>query len=344
MVSLGERMFTPRNHAARTGAPPSCAVAVAPAADPDPSNRPAISVVVPAFNESANVPALLDLLVPILDGIGSFEILFVDDGSTDDTVEVVRRNRALDARVGLVALSRNFGHQTALRAGLAHARGECVVSMDADLQHPPALIAELVAKWREGYDVVYTIRRDPATLAPAKRATSALFYRVLNALSGVRVEPGAADFRLLSRRVLTLLNDLDEQPFFLRGLVPWLGFRQIGIPYTPADRRHGTSKYTLRKMVGLAVDGITSFSVKPLLVSTGLAALTGALALAYSCYAIYTRVFTHAAVPGWTSVLVAVLWLGSMQLFVLGIIGQYLGKLFLQAKRRPAYIVKDVER
>lgn len=307
----------------------------------EPAHRPALSVVVPAFNESANVPALLDVLVPVLAGIGTFEIVFVDDGSTDDTLEVIRRHHALDARIRFVALSRNFGHQTALRAGLAHARGECVISMDADLQHPPELIREMVARWRDGYDVVYTVREDARSLPAVKRATSRLFYRVLNALSGVRIEAGAADFRLLSRRVLELLNGLDEQPFFLRGLVPWLGFKQIGIPYSPHDRRHGESKYTLRKMIALAADGITSFSVKPLLVAGALGAVVGAIALVYSLYAVYTRIFTDAAVPGWTSVLVTVLWLGSMQLFVLGIMGQYLGKLFMQSKQRPSFVVRD---
>jgi glycosyltransferase involved in cell wall biosynthesis len=316
-------------------------VSVVPTGAADPADLPAVSVVVPAFNESQNVSALLEVLLPVLAGIGTFEIVLVDDGSTDDTLEVIRRHHALDPRVRFVALSRNFGHQTALRAGLAHARGACVISMDADLQHPPELIPEMVARWKEGYDVVYTVREDAASLPASKRLSSALFYRLLNALSGVRIEAGTADFRLLSRRVLDVLNGLDEQPFFLRGLVPWLGFRQHGIPYAPNDRRHGQSKYTLRKMVALATDGITSFSVKPLLVSGALAALVGAIALAYSLYVIYARVFTDAAVPGWASVLVAVLWLGSMQLFVLGIMGQYLGKLFVQSKRRPPFVVRD---
>jgi dolichol-phosphate mannosyltransferase len=307
------------------------------------AGRPAISVVVPAYNEAASIPELLRALVPRLANLGSFEIVLVDDGSTDATLEVIKRHRALDPRIRYVSFARNFGHQSALRAGLAHARGDCVISMDADLQHPPELIDELIARWQEGYDVVTTVRRDEeAAPSPFKRVTSAAFYRLMNALATVRIEPGSADFRLLSRPVVDLLNGLEEQPFFLRGLLPWLGFRQLAIPYVPNDRRHGASKYTLRKMLSLATDGVTSFSVKPLSVSVGLGAAVGALALLYSVYAVYTHFFTERTVPGWTSVLVAVLWLGSMQLFVLGILGHYLGKMFMQAKRRPPYVVKDL--
>lgn len=306
-----------------------------------PAHRPEISIVIPAFNEDENILALTGALVPMLEPLGTFEILFVDDGSTDGTLDEIRRTHSQDARIRYIALSRNFGHQTALRAGLSRSRGECVISMDADLQHPVELIEEMIRRWRSGYDVVYTIREDDASTPALKRTTSALFYRLLNALSGVRVEAGTADFRLLDRRVVDVLNRLEEQPFFLRGLVPWLGFRQIAIRYAPGERRNGESKYTLRKMIGLATDGITSFSVKPLLVSGAFGAMVGAVALAYSLYALYTRFFTATAVPGWASVLVAVLWLGSMQLFVLGVIGQYLGKLFIQSKQRPPFVVKD---
>lgn len=311
-------------------------VAVADAAPP-----PAISVVVPAFNEARSIPELLAALVPILSRHGTFEILVVDDGSRDDTLEVLRRHRATDPRVGYLSLARNFGHQCALRAGLAHARGECVISMDADLQHPPELIDVLVGHWRSGYDVVFTKRQDGATVPFFKRLTSRIFYKVINSLADIEIEEGAADFRLISRRVLDVLNSLEEQPFFLRGLLPWMGFRQIGVDYVPQDRRHGQSKYTLRKMLRLATDGVTSFTTHPLVLSLGLGALTAAAALAYSAYVLYMHAFTGRTVPGWTSVVLAVLWLGSMQLIVLGIIGQYLGKIFMASKKRPPYLVME---
>jgi dolichol-phosphate mannosyltransferase len=302
---------------------------------------PAVSVVVPAFNEARSIPELMAVLVPILSKHGSFEILIVDDGSQDDTLEIVRRHRALDPRIGYLSFSRNFGHQSALRAGLAHALGECVISMDADLQHPPELIDEMIRLWKEGYDVVYTQRRDDEAVSLFKRITSKGFYGVLNALASVRIDEGAADFRLVSRRVVDLLNGLEEQPLFLRGLLPWMGFRQIGIPYSPRDRKHGVSRYTLGKMLSLATDGLTSFSVKPLALALGLGAATGALAVAYSAYVLFMHLFTSATLPGWTSVIVAVLWLGSMQLFVIGILGQYLGKLFMMSRRRPPYLVME---
>jgi dolichol-phosphate mannosyltransferase len=304
-------------------------------------DRPLLSVVVPAFNESPNIPALLEALVPVAEKYAPYEIVFVDDGSLDDTLEVIRRQQAINPSIAYVSFSRNFGHQAALRAGLAHARGRCVVSMDADLQHPPELIHEMMEHWKAGFDVVFTVRQDGPGVSWFKRKTSAAFYRLMNALGGVTIEPGAADFRLLSRPVVDALNELVENPLFLRGMLPWLGFRHCRIAYTPGERFRGSSKYTLRKMAALATDGVTSFSVRPLALAAAFGAIVSAGAFAYSIYALCIKLFTDRAIAGWTSVLVAVLWLGGIQLLALGIIGEYLGKLFLQSKRRPFYVVRD---
>ncbi len=271
---------------------------------------------------------------------GPYEIVFVDDGSSDGTLDAIKTLRASNAFVRYVSLSRNFGHQAALRAGLAHARGECVVSMDADMQHPPELVETMIERWQQGFDVVYTVRED-ARLPFFKRLTSWGFYRLVNALAGVRIQRGAADFRLLARPVVDVINDLGEDPLFLRGMLSWLGFKQSSIVYVPGARLHGAPKYTVRKMLSLAGDGITAFSIRPLTVSAGVGAVVSAGAFIYSMYVVYMRFFTSRTIAGWASVLAAVLWLGGIQLLVLGIIGEYLGKLFMQAKRRPFYVVRD---
>ncbi len=304
-------------------------------------STPRVSVVVPAYDEEGGIAELVDRLVPVLRVHGTFEILFVDDGSTDGTLPAIKRQQARHPEVGYLSFSRNFGHQAALRAGLAYARGECVISMDADLQHPPELIHELVARWEGGDEIVYTVRQEGARVGPFKRITSRLFYGIMNVLSGVRIQDGAADFRLISRPVLDILNRLDENPLFLRGMLAWLGFRQSGIRYAPAPRAHGTSKYTLGRMVHLALEGITSFSIKPLNLALAASGAVAVLALAYSLYALYVRLFTGNAVPGWTSVLAAVLWLGAVQLLVLGIMGEYLGRLFVEAKHRPPFVIRE---
>ncbi len=305
---------------------------------------PRISVVVPAFNEAEGITPLLARLLPVLRVHGKFEVLFVDDGSTDGTLEVLKRHCAEHPEVGYLSFSRNFGHQAALRAGLAHTRGECAISLDADLQHPPELIHELVARWEQGDEVVYTIRDDGPDVGWAKRTTSRVFYRTMRALSGVPVREGAADFRLLSRPVLDVVNRLDENPLFLRGILAWLGFRQGVVRYTSEPRRSGASKYTFSRMVRLALEGITSFSVRPLNLALAASGAVAGLAFAYSCYALFMRFFTERTVPGWTSVLAAVLWLGAVQLLVLGIMGEYLGRLFVESKRRPPFVIRESSR
>jgi dolichol-phosphate mannosyltransferase len=246
-----------------------------------------------------------------------------------------------DDRVHFISLSRNFGHQAALKSGLDVAKGDCVISMDADLQHPPELIPELIQKWQEGFDIVVTTRKDDRKGSFLNRWSSRSFYRILNALSDMEISPGSADFRLLDRSAVDVIKTLPEPSPFLRGIIHWMGFRVHPLSYESADRLAGQSKYSPKKMVSFAISGITSFSIKPLQISTYLGLFTSAASFLYALYAIGLRIFSNRAIPGWTSVLASVLFIGGAQLIILGIIGQYLGMLFLESKKRPGYIVME---
>ena len=300
-----------------------------------------VSVVVPAFNEEGNIGPLTEKLVDILKRYRDYEILFVDDGSKDGTLERIKKLNRKNHRIRYLSLSRNFGHQNALKAGLDNASGDCVITMDADLQHPPEMIPQLVEKWREGYDVVYTIRKDDPNLSLVKRKTSGMFYTLMNWLSDIRIPKGAADFRLLDRAVVDVLKDVKESYLFFRGMTAWLGFKQYAVEYTPDQRFSGQTKYSLRRMVGFALTGITSFSLKPLRLSILLGVFLALLAFVYGIYAILMGLFSDQVIPGWSSVLVSVLFIGGIQLVVLGIIGEYIGKLFMESKRRPHYVIKE---
>jgi dolichol-phosphate mannosyltransferase len=306
-------------------------------------NRPdqfKVSVIIPALNEEGSITSLLAKVTEALHGYPDYEILIIDDGSRDGTLAMLKSAHAENPRVQFLSFSRNFGHQAAIKAGLDHAAGDCVISMDADLQHPPRMLPELIEKWREGYDVVYTLRRQDPSLSWFKRKTSAGFYWLLNRLADIRIDQGAADFRLLDRAVVDVLrDDINEYHLFLRGLIVWLGFRQIGIEYTPDKRHAGVTKYSMKRMIALALAGITSFSVKPLHISVLLGIGCAGAAFFYGFYAAFMRIFTNRAIPGWASVLVSVLLIGGIQLIVLGIIGEYLGKLVMESKHRPHYIL-----
>lgn len=305
---------------------------------------PTLSVVVPVFNEQDNVAPLLQRLTSALArGDETWEILFVDDGSTDDTAAHIRA-LAVDARhVRLLRLTRNFGHQAALVAGLAHARGRAVVTMDGDLQHPPELLPGLLGRWRAGYEIVQTIRREPADANRLKRAGSRWFYRVLSLLTHYSVRSGATDFRLMNREAVAAFLACGERCRFNRGLVQWIGFRYTEVEYDAGPRVAGQSKYSLRAMLRLAGDAIFSFSWWPL----RLAGLAGALitvpAGAYLIYVVYVRLFTAGVVPGWSSILATLLILGGMNLMVLWILGEYVGRMYEEVKRRPLYIVRNEE-
>lgn len=299
-----------------------------------------ISLVVPCYNEEGNIPALYQRVREILSGY-QLEFVFVDDCSTDGTLTVIEALAAEDPLVKFVSFSRNFGHQSALRAGMENATGDCIISLDADLQHPPELLPVMIAKWHEGCDIVYTLRQDGAKLPWFKRFTSSLFYKLINGLSEVNVQKGAADFRLIDRKIAeVLVHDITEYHLFYRGMISWIGYRQTAIPYTPNDRLSGKTKYSLRKMVNLAIDGVTSFSIKPLKFAIILGLLLAAFSAIYGLFALAVSLFTDQTVRGWTSVILSILFIGGVNMILLGIIGEYIGKIYMQVKRRPHFLVK----
>lgn len=298
-----------------------------------------VSVVIPCYNEQDNIGNIYSKLTEVLSCYEQYELLFVDDGSSDLTLQKIIALAETDPRVHYLSLSRNFGHQQALKAGLDHASGDCVISLDADLQHPPSLIPELIEKWQQGYDVVNTIRGELKSLPLLKRITSGLFYKSINRLSSVEINAGMADFRLLDRKVVDALKHFNENYLFLRGLIPWLGFNQTAVNFQPAERNSGTTKYRFSRMLKLGLDGVTSFSNKPLYLSIFIGSLIAAIAFLYGLYAVYIHFFTENALPGWTSITASVLFIGGIQLIMLGIIGIYLGKLFIENKRRPNYLI-----
>jgi dolichol-phosphate mannosyltransferase len=317
-----------------------------PASSHDARFRPAdftLSVVIPALNEAENLPVLIEALNAKARCAPNLEIVIVDDGSTDGSRDVLRELARTTPCLRYVALSRNFGHQAALRAGLAAATGDCIACMDADLQHPPALLENMVTHWIEGADIVTCIRHDARDISFFKRLTSHWFYRSLNWISGLALEPGSSDFRLLDRKVVDVLNALPESDLFFRGILPSLGFETAAIPYDPDSRRHGTSKYTLRKMVRLALNGVISTSTRPLRLATYFAFLTALAATGFLAYTLYVALVADQAVPGWASTVAVVLIIGMMQLLVLGVIGEYIGQILRETRRRPPFIIEETE-
>lgn len=301
-----------------------------------------ISVVVPSYNEEGNIEVLASRLQTALQNFPNYnyEVIFIDDGSADKTLEKLKSLSQMDANFYYLELSRNFGHQNALKAGYDFATGDCIISMDGDMQHPPELIGEFITKWEEGYDVVYSCReyQDDATIFKTK--TSDLFYKMINSLSDTKLEPGTADFRLIDRKVANVLVQLNENGLFMRGLIKWLGFKQYAIHYQADPRFSGKSKYTIKRMIKFAVEGITAFSVRPLNIAIGIGAFFSFMSLLYIPYIAWTFMYGH-EVAGWASVLASVVFFGGMQLMVLGIIGLYLGKMFMQSKQRPNYIIRS---
>ncbi len=299
------------------------------------------TLLIPCYNEAENIPVLYERLKKVLAHITEYEILFIDDGSSDGTAELLKEISEKDEKVSFIKFSRNFGHQAALKAGYDYARGEAVICMDADMQHPPEMIPKMIEKWQQGYDVVYTIREDKCKLPFIKRVTSKGFYWFINKLSDTSINRGAADFRLLDRKVVDALRRMPEANLFFRGMIPWLGFKQIGIPYQANERQAGETKFSFGKMLNLALCGVTSFSIRPLRLSLIAGVLFAMLAIFYGIYAIAMAVFTNETVTGWTSVIVSILFLSGIQLIVLGIMGEYIGKLFMEIKRRPHYVIEE---
>jgi dolichol-phosphate mannosyltransferase len=298
--------------------------------------------VIPTFNEEGNVQRLYQEIRAVLAQLQleHYEFIFIDDGSSDASLHNIEALRAQDPKVHYLQFSRNFGHQHALKAGLDHARGAAVISLDADLQHPPALIADMLHHWRNGAEIVYTRRQDKQNVGFFKKMSAKAFYWLANRLSEVPIEEGTADFRLLDRKVVDAIKSFKESHLFLRGLIPTLGFKQVALDYEAAARHSGQSKYSFGKMLRFAINGITSSSAKPLYFSIYLGLFFAFLAFVYGCYAIYIAVFTNAAITGWTSLIASVLFIGGIQMILIGIVGIYLGKLFVQSKQRPTYIIK----
>jgi len=302
---------------------------------------PLLSVVVPVFNEADNLEPLLARLVPVLGSLrGRFEILFVDDGSTDDSPARLARLAADQPNLRALRLSRNFGHQAALVAGLEHARGDAVITIDGDLQHPPELIAELAERWHAGSQVVQAVRREPVDTSILKRVGSRGLYRLLSWVSRLRVTPGASDYRLMTREAVDAFLACPERCRFNRGLVQWIGFDYAEVPYQAEPRHAGRSKYSYRAMLRLAGDAVFSFSSWPLRLA-GLAGVCVSLAAAgYLAFVLWAALFTERTVPGWSSILATLLILGGAQLIVLWILGEYVGRLYEEVKQRPLYVIR----
>lgn len=303
-----------------------------------------ISIVIPAHNEEGNVALVHEKISQVFAGLDGydFEVIFVNDGSRDRTQEKLEELAARNQEVKFIEFSRNFGHQPAVKAGMDLARGNAVISMDGDLQHPPELIPQMIRKWEEGYDIVFTVRKYPKEISLFKRKTSDFFYKILSKLSDVNLtKGGGSDFRLMDAGAVEVMRNFNEDDLFLRGLTSWMGFRQAGIEFTASERLSGESSYNLKKMITFAFTGITAFSVKPLYIAAYLGFLfSGLSVVGYGIYVIYSFV-ARTEISGWASLIMTIVFFGGLQLIILGIIGIYLGKIFKQVKDRPNYIIKN---
>lgn len=299
-----------------------------------------LEIILPAHNEEGNIRPIYDAILQVLRAKNyRYTILFVDDGSTDDTLARIKELANEDTSVKYIELSRNFGHQNAIKAGLDSTHADVVIMMDCDLQHPPSLINELLNKYEQGYDIVRTKRIENETAGFIKRKASNLFYQFLNQLSDITLEQGSADFRLISGKAIDYLRAFNEYDLFYRGLVKWIGFKQISLAYQPEQRLSGETKYSIKKMISFGLKGFTSFSTKPLYFAAYLGMIfsfLSTLSIPYIIHAFYTG----SQVPGWASVIAAIVFFGGLNLMILGIIGVYLSKLFIQSKSRPHYIIK----
>ncbi|HKY22407.1 MAG TPA: glycosyltransferase family 2 protein [Vicinamibacterales bacterium] len=305
------------------------------------SDRPRLSIVVPVHNEVDNIPELYGRLTAVLAEAGvTYEIIVVNDGSTDGSLAVLRDLHAANPRVKVVSLARNFGHQIAISAGLDHACGEGIVMMDADLQDPPEVIPAFIAKWQEGYQVVYGKRRQRQEHV-FKRAAYALFYRVLAHMSAVEIPLDAGDFSLIDARVADVMRSMPERSRFVRGLRSWVGFRQIGVEYPRSSRHSGRPKYTFSTLIKLAFDGLLSFSMLPLRVAVYMGLSIAALSFLAASYYLWGRLMSDRTIPGFATTIIVVLFLGGIQLVTLGIVGEYVGRMYEEVKARPLYVIGD---
>ena len=310
------------------------------------SDMTTYSVVVPIYNEVESVSELYQRICKVMDReyaaeMESWELILVDDGSRDGSTEKIRQFAQMDERVRAIIFARNFGHQLAVTAGLDYSRGKAVIIIDADLQDPPEVIPELIAGWKKGYEVVYAVRSDREGESWFKETTAKLFYRLINRITTVEIPVDTGDFRLLDRIVVEKLNQMHERHRFLRGMAAWVGFRQIGVPYRRAARFAGITKYPFKKMVKFATDAITGFSYFPLQLAMYMGFITAGISILAIPVVVYERLAGHGAFFGQATTLIAVLFFGGVQLICLGILGEYIGRLYDEAKGRPLYIVRE---
>jgi glycosyltransferase involved in cell wall biosynthesis len=302
--------------------------------------RPALSVVVPAFNEAAGLERFHQRLVRALAGLGSWEVVYVNDGSSDATLELIEALHCADDRVAVVSLSRNFGKETAVTAGMDHAVGDAVVVIDADLQDPPEVIPELVARWRAGFDMVYAKRRSRAGESLLKRGTAKLFYQLMHHMGDLKIPQDTGDFRLMSRRVVEAVCQLREQHRFMKGLFAWVGYPTTFVLYDREPRCSGVSKWSYWKLWNLAIEGVTSFTVLPLKLATYVGLGVAMMSVVYAGVVIVKKLIIGNPVAGYPSLMTIVLFLGGVQLMFLGVIGEYIGRVFNETKQRPLYLVE----
>lgn len=303
-----------------------------------------ISIVVPCFNESEGILRCHSRLCAVLKSVPiSAEIVYVNDGSVDDTLEVLQSMQSMDPRIGIIDLSRNFGKEIALTAGIDYTSGDAVIVLDADLQDPPECIPEMLSAWREGYDVVAMKRADRSSDSLFKRVSAAMFYKLLAYLSDVDIPANVGDFRLLSRRAVDALKSMPERNRYMKGLFAWIGFETIEIPYKRDPRYKGESKWPLFKLIGLALDGITSFSIAPLRLASLAGMLVALGALAYGSIVLVKTLVFGDSVAGFPTLIVTITFLGGIQLTAIGLLGEYIGRLLVESKQRPLYFVASAD-
>jgi glycosyltransferase involved in cell wall biosynthesis len=303
---------------------------------------PKLSVIIPVHNESANIAPLCERLLPVLSRITQdWEVVFVDDGSRDDTLAIIRDVSRTEPRIGAVSFSRNFGKEIAIAAGLDHARGDAVVIMDADLQHPPEMIEAFVERWREGFLMVYGQRTDRSDETRTKRGFAQIFYKLFARFGEIPLPEGAGDFRLIDRKGIEVLKTLGERARFSKGLYAWIGFKATGVPFVVEERRFGTTQWSFRKLFRFAFDGIAAFSTVPLRIWTYIGFLISFMAIATAIFFTVRTLLFGTDLPGFPSLIVSVMFFSGIQLMSLGIVGEYVGRIFAEVKRRPLYVVAE---
>lgn len=300
-----------------------------------------VSIVVPVFNEEENIEHFYEEICKAMEPLPyAFELVFVDDGSRDASVSILYHLQKKDERVRPLYLARNFGHQIALTCGLDHAEGDAIVTMDGDMQHPPEFLPVLLQKWEEGYEVVQTIRRTTEGVPWFKNMTSALFYKMMNVISRIKIQPGGSDFRLMDRSAAESFRAYRERARFIRGMIGAIGYKQVQIEFIAPKRFAGTSKFSLQKMLHFALDGITAYSKTPLRLAFYAGMIMGGLSIAVTAHVFYIKCFTEDAVPGWATITASISFLGGIQLIGIGIIGEYVGRIFEEVKQRPLYLLR----